>query len=342
MNILIDIGHPAHVHFFRNAIGLWKQHGHRVFITARLKTYVKDLLDYYGLDYFRASKDYRGRLAPLLLTFIVHTINIIRASRDFKPDVILSISSPMAAWASALIGAPHLTFDDTEHASLEHALYLPFTKRVYTPTSFLKDLGRKQKRYPGYHELAYLHPQWFKPNPETLEEFGIQPDEQYFVLRSVSWKASHDIGQTGFLRNEIDDLVRELKSYGKVIISSEARKKTEIEGTNSSIHPAKMHDLLAFATMYIGEGGTMATEASILGTPAIFVSSLTAGNWIELEKKYSLMYSFQHGDEAIRKVKWLLDKPAIKQEWSKKRDLMLRDKIDVTKFMVEEIEAFNT
>ncbi len=43
MRILIEITHPAHVHFFRNAIDIWKSQGHEVAVTARDKEIVLEL-----------------------------------------------------------------------------------------------------------------------------------------------------------------------------------------------------------------------------------------------------------------------------------------------------------
>jgi hypothetical protein len=46
--ILVDIGHPAHVHLFRNAIKIWQAHGHDVTITSREKDITGTLLSAYG------------------------------------------------------------------------------------------------------------------------------------------------------------------------------------------------------------------------------------------------------------------------------------------------------
>ena len=48
----------------------------------------------------------------------------------------------------------------------------------------------------------------------------------------------------------------------------------------------------------------MASEAAVLGTPSIFVSSLAGkiGNFIELEKTYDLLYSFTDTDAALEKA----------------------------------------
>ena len=119
------------------------------------------------------------------------------------------------------------------------------------------------------------------------------------LLRFVSWSASHDVGQHG-IRNKID-LVKKLEKYGRVFISSEETLPSELREYSLKLSPEKIHDVLYFAHLYLGEGGTMATEAALLGTPALFVSSLagTMGNFIELEKKYGLMYSYKDPDRAV-------------------------------------------
>ena len=96
--------------------------------------------------------------------------------------------------------------------------------------------------------------------------------------------------------------------------------------------------------MLIGDTQTMATEAGILGTPAIrcnsFVGENDMGNFIELEKKYDLIYSYRDQDEALNKALELLKDDNLKREWAKKIERLLNEKIDVTKFMVEFIENY--
>ena len=51
MNILIDIGHPAHVHLLRFTSEELKRHGHQVFFSVRDIPVAKRLMDYYGMEY---------------------------------------------------------------------------------------------------------------------------------------------------------------------------------------------------------------------------------------------------------------------------------------------------
>ena len=60
MRVLIDILHPAHVHFFRNFYAEMEARGHEVRITARDKDRSVDLLRAFGLPYEQISRQKRG------------------------------------------------------------------------------------------------------------------------------------------------------------------------------------------------------------------------------------------------------------------------------------------
>jgi len=109
-----------------------------------------------------------------------------------------------------------------------------------------------------------------------------------------------------------------------------------------NIPPDKLHHLLYYATLYLGEGATMATEAAILGTPSIYVSSIKEklGCIGELRQKYGLLYSYDDQEAALKKAVRLLSTPGIKDAWRKRRDRMLAEKIDVTAFMVWFVENY--
>ena len=60
MKIFIDIGHPAHVHYFKNFIWIMQEKGHVVYISARNKEVALDLLDYYKIHYFNRIQVRKG------------------------------------------------------------------------------------------------------------------------------------------------------------------------------------------------------------------------------------------------------------------------------------------
>ncbi len=159
-------------------------------------------------------------------------------------------------------------------------------------------------------------------------------------MRFVSWDADHDYGHHG-IQNKIK-LATELEKYGKVFITSEIGLVPELEKYKLKIAPEKLHDMLYYATMCIGEGATVAVESALLGTPAIYISSLigTMGNFIELENKYGLILNYNDSAQALDKAVELLQSPDLKNSWIKKRDKLLEDKIDVTAFIVWFIENY--
>ena len=339
MNILIDINHPSQVHLFKNAIWEWEKHGHSVLVVARDKDVTLELLDEYGIMHAAGTRRRPG-LLNLLVELFTKTFLIWRIGRRFRPNVVASLGSPPAAWAAALLRVPHLAFTDTEHSIEQFSLYAPFTRRIYTPDCFLRELGPKQRRYAGYHELAYLHPQRFTPDPHKLAAFGLSDGEEYFVIRLVSFSATHDINKRGLTTGEYESLVRLLSEYGKVVVSSESAGGLHIAGSDTLIPSDLMHDLLSGARLFIGEGTTMATEAALLGTPAITLTPHQGGNRRELEQVYGLMRSPDSPGQLEELVREMLSDPALKQKWQEKRARLLGDKIDVTEFMVNEIETF--
>ena len=61
---------------------------------------------------------------------------------------------------------------------------------------------------------------------------------------------------------------------------------------------------------------------------------------MELHRKYDLLYCYDGQKEALEKALELIKTPGIKEAWKNKRDAMLRDKIDVTAYMVWFVENY--
>jgi len=339
MKIVVDIGHPAHVHLFKNFIWEMKERGHKILITATKKDVSLELLDNYSFDYI-AMGSYGDSLVSKVVNIPIMDFKMIRAVVGFKPDIFVGVAPIRSSHVSKLIRKPCVAFDDTEHSKWELMLYTPFASIILTPSCFKKDLGKKQVRYNGYHELAYLHPNYFKPDPSVLDDLGLKEGDKFVIVRFVAWQASHDIGQQGFDMETKRKLIKELEKYAQVFITSESPLPEEFEKYRITTPPEKIHDLLYYAMMYIGEGATVASECAVLGTPALYVNTLKLGYLDEEEDKYGLIYSFRDPDKAIQKAQELLQQPDLKKQWAKKRQRLLTDKIDVTQFMIDFIENY--
>lgn len=341
MKILINITHPAHLHLFKNTIWNLEKDGHEVKITAKDKDIVLKLLEGYRFDYELIGKN-RAGLLNKAHELIKNDLKLFKIAKKFRPDIFVSHATIAVAHVNTIMRKPAITFSDTENARLIGKLTFPFSDVICTPSCYTRDLGPKQVRYDGYHELAYLHPNYFKPDPTILDEQGVSKGEKFIVVRLISWGASHDIGDIGF--GNVSDGVKSLEPYGKILITSEAQLPSKFEKYKVTISPEKIHHLLNYANLYIGESATMASESAMLGTPSIFVSSSRRGYTDELESKYGLVYNFSDPKNmqkhAIEKAFELLENKNLKKDWKGRRKNMLREKIDVTKFITNFIENY--
>jgi predicted glycosyltransferase len=341
MRVLVDVGHPGHVHFYKHVIWRLQDRGHEVLIAARDKDVTLALLDHYGFPYRILSAIGKGRWG-LVREFSQREWALLSLIREFNPDVVTAIGGGIIAPVCKLLGKPSIVFTDTEHVAIDRYLTYPFASVICTPECFKKDLGRRNIRYAGYQELAYLHPNCFQPDPAVLGELGVSAGEPFIVLRFVAWKASHDLGQQGFSLPLKHQVVKTMSSYGKAFITSETELPAEFEPFRITVPPHRIHDVLAFARLYLGEGATMATEAGLLGTPSVYVSSLvgTMGNFEELQSQYQLVFSYQHAEDALLYATSLLQHEESKKEWLVRRERLLSDKIDVTAFVLQTLCKF--
>lgn len=194
--------------------------------------------------------------------------------------------------------------------------------------------------YPGYHELAYLHPDRFTPDADHVHAAGLEP-ENYFILRFVSWQASHDLGETGLAYLFKHQLVKKLEKHGRVLITSESPLPADLESYRFSFPPDQMHHLLAHAKMLVGESATMASEAAVLGVPALFISNTGRGYTDELEKRYGLVFNFTRSqtNPIMQKMDDLLSIPDLRALSQQRRSKLLREKIDTTQWMLNYIDS---
>jgi len=339
MKIIIDIGHPAHVHYFRNLIKIMESRGHKFIITAREKEFTHHLLNQYGIKFINRGKGSTSTAGKILYLLKGDYI-LLNAGLKFKPDLMLSFGSSYAAHASKLLGVPHIAFDDTEHAKLEHLLYVPFTKVILTPDSFKKNFGKKQIRFKGSMDIAYLHPDFFKPDTGYLEKINLM-DKRYFLLRFVNWSASHDLGQSGFSSNGKRELIGLLMQYGDVIISSEGKLPDEYKNLRYQGDPLHIHTILKYADLFISESGSMATEAAILGTPSVMVNSAAKYFGVfEYISRFGNLFYYDNETSAIEKTKSLLSLNNLKENSIRNSENYFKSALNLTNFMVWFIESY--
>jgi uncharacterized protein len=340
MRILIDVLHPAHVHFFRNFHREMVDRGHELCITARDKDRSVELLQEYGLPHEMISVQRRGG-GGLAVEMAQRTRRLLKVMRAFRPDVMTGIMGPSIAVAGKLRRVPAVVFYDTEFAVQTNWFVYPLAHSVCTPDCYQGRVRGRHVTYAGYHELAYLHPTRFKPDPSRLSQFGLDPDEPFALLRFVSWQAVHDRRQRGLSSAQKHNVIDVLQSQGiRVLISSEAPLPPSLAGMEVKGPVGQMHHLLAFAQLCVGESATMASEAAVLGVPAVFIATTGRGYTEDQQRRYGLVRHFTDDqyDLAIAEIEKLCsDRP--REFGQAARQRLLQEKIDVTAWMIDYFES---
>jgi hypothetical protein len=313
--------------------------GHEFAFVARDKEVLHTLLLNYNIDYTNRGRGGKSLLGKLFYMFYADYV-IYRVAKKFKPDIFLSFASTYAAHVSRLCGKPHIVLDDTEHAKFELMMYPPFSDVILNPSVFWKKFSRKQIFFESYMELFYLNPKYFTPDISIINSYGLAIGEKYFIIRFVSWNASHDIGQKGLSSESKIKLVKSLEKHGRVLISSEGSLPDALKSYQIIIRPEHLHHFLAFAALYVGEGSTTASECSVLGTPNIYVNTLIVSNCKEQQEKYGLSSHLVNESEVIAKSLEIINNQQTHLQYQTKRQVMLKDKIDGTSFLVWFVENY--
>ena len=338
MRVVVTIQHPGHVHFFKHAITELEDRGHEVFVFARENEVAVDLLEAYGIDHevLAGASDSLLSLAAVQATY---ETRLLRRARRIKPDVITAIGGVAAAHVATAVRARSVVFYDTEHATLITKLAYPFADVVCTPACYGGEIGTKHVTYPGYHELAYLHPDRFDPDQSVREAVGVDPEETLAIARLSDWGASHDVGQGGF--DDVRDVFARLEDAGATVrLTAEGELPADLAPRKLTTPPERMHDLLAAADLVVSEGATTAAEAAVLGTPAVYVNSQSLGYTDELEAEYGLLFGFSGEDRHAAAIEQAVSILAADDSapWARRRDRLLADRIDVTDRIVHELE----
>src|SRR5438445_1745529 len=311
MRVLIDIGHPAHVHFFRQPIAQLRRHGHEILVTSRRKEIATELLDAFGLEHLTLSGE--GGTGGMLGELLLRDFRLSRLVRRWRPDVMAAIGGIFIAHAGVINRVRSLVFYDTENARLQNLLTYPFATRVLVPRCYNAWTPRERSvRYPGYHELSYLRPPYFSPSREIALANGVPEERPAFLIRLVAWNANHDVGERGLTTDAVRFIVRRLGAHGKVMISAEAPLPDDLVQYRYSGAAEMIHHVMAHFAGFFGESATMASESAVLGVPAVYAPRTGRGYTDEQEERYGLVRNARRLDERTLNdaLDWLLAFPA--------------------------------
>lgn len=349
MNILIQLSHPAHFHFYKNVAQNLIVHGHKVLVVIKSKDILESLCQNVGLPYVNINAHaHRGSKLGILWDMFVRDWRLLQLVRTHHIDLLTGSTAEVAQVAMLMRkSCVNIGEDDQRVVPLSKYFLAPFLQSLLAPVSC--DTGSMEKRtvhYPGFQKLTYLHPNRFTPNAEVLKQYNIDATKPYFLMRFAKLNAHHDNGVQGISTEVAQHIIDLLSPHGQIYITSERELEPQFEQYRLHINPLDIHHVMAFATLYLGDSQSMAVEAAMLGVPSLrfndFVGKKKIGVMEELEHVYGLTYGISsHEPERLYdKIQELLAMPNLREEFQSRRQKMLADKIDVTAFFTWYIENY--
>ena len=334
---LFYMGHPAHYHNFKNVISILNEQGNKVLVIARGKDVLFDEQDWDIVKW--PARESKGKMG-LVLNVLNRELELLRIVRKFKPNLMVGTDIGIAH-VGRLTGVPSIIVneDDSHAIPLMAKFAFPYATKILAPNCCDQSPSNHKKiGYEGYHELAYLHPEFFTPNRSLLPA-ELKKAKRYFILRFASLHAHHDKGRRGIDDSLAEKLINLLEKCGDVFITSERELGSALEQYRLPIDAKIIHHAMAFADLYIGDSQTMAAEAAVLGIPSIrfndFVGEL---NYLEeLESKYGLTKGIRadRADLLFQTVNEMLDNPDLKKDYQKKREHLFSSTVNVTRHWVD-------
>lgn len=342
MHVLFDLGHPAHVHLFRNMAHNLVARGDRATILIRDRGIVPYLLRHYGLPFRVASKPRKG-LAGSAIELLIHDWQVLKVSLADRPDFLIG-TSVSVAHVGTLIGRPSIVLneDDADYVPLFARITYPFASRVVIPSILRDRRTAKVRTHRSYHELAYLHPNHFSPDPSVLAALGVQEGEPFFIVRLVSLTAHHDAGEHGLSVEQAERLVALLEPHGRVFVNAEGDIPPALADKAFTAPPETMHSIIAYARMLISDSQTMTMEAAVLGRPALRCNTFVGRCSVieELENRYQLAWGYAPAqfEDMLVTIRGLLADPQLERKLSERRNRMLAEKHDLTDWLMDQLD----
>lgn len=346
MNILIYVGHPAQYHFFKNAISILKDQGHKVVLLMKTKDVLEKLIQEDGHDYVNIQpKNRKNNPVSIFLASVMRTCKVVRLVKKHHINILLGTDASIAQ-AGFLTKKHAVTTleDDYDVISKLAKLTYPYTSSILVPS--VCSVGKwelKKVAYEGYMKLAYLHPNRFLPKNAIKKKYI--SDDKYCILRLAGLTAYHDAGIKGLNENLVKKIISTITDKGfRVYISAEEELDAQFADYQLKINQSDIHHVLAYASLLISDSQSMSVEAAMLGVPSIRFSDFTGRISVleELEQKYHLTFGVRtnDADKLLKLTDEILSDPKSHKLFQTCRNKMLAEKIDVTAFLVWFIENY--
>ena len=193
MKLLFYFGHPAHFHLFKNVVADLKKRGHSAKTLIKKKDVLENLLAGSKYDFINILPEGRkDSKIGIALGLIKRCVKMLLFCLKDRPDLLIGTSVEIS-YVGKLLGIPSINVneDDADVVPLYSKLAYPLAREILTPEPCNNGKWEgKSIKYAGYHELAYLHPDTFKPDGSKVQYY-FQTESPYFIIRFAKFKFPH-------------------------------------------------------------------------------------------------------------------------------------------------------
>lgn len=276
MKIWLDITAPAHVLVFRPLIGILRDRGAEIEVTARDYAQTLQLLELHGIEAeVFGSHGGRSRLGKArALTSRLGELRRWAKGRDF--DAALAHGSHELTITARRLGIPSSTTFDYEFAWLQHQLGCRAATFVVVPDAIPPERLRpygvrppKLRQYPGLKEEYYLSD--FEPDLSVREALGLDADRTLVVVRTPPDVSLYHRRSNPLFPQVLAHLGQQ-EGIQVVVLPRTPEQGAYVRSLElpAVVVPERAVDaqsLIALADLVVSAGGTMNREAAALAVP---------------------------------------------------------------------------
>lgn len=268
--IWIDIDNIPHVLIFRHIIQELSAE-FQILLTVRDHAFACEMLDEMGLAYRRVGRHYGKGLVNKVLGTLWRAWQLIRLiKREAKPVLAVSHGSRSSVIAAYFMRIPVLTLFDYEHVAGQ--VFEFFSTKILVPEK-VKRLPHQAQHakyfgYPGFKEELYLCR--FKPDADFPKKMGWDAKKIITVIRPPAVLAHYHDAAAEVIFQEIFKTIERNDHIHAVIAprtKADLARYENLERFQILHKPVNGLDLIYWADLVIGGGGTMNREAALLGVP---------------------------------------------------------------------------
>ncbi len=275
MRLWIDVLTPKQILFFRPIVQSLRDEGHEVLTTSRRYREVEQLASMTGLDLSFVGE--RGGKAPLdqLRRSLERMEKLLPLVAGFSPDASVSVASADCARISFGLRVKHVAVNDSPHSAVAGRLSLPLSHHLITPWIIpygaWSQFGVSRSQITRYRALDPAV--WLKrrrragaSNQKQKPTILVRLEESYAPYLA---KSDESWSERVLVR-----LARDFKDYDLVALcryDDQLASVRERFGSSYTV-PENVVDgaeLIERSDAFVGMGGTMTTEAALLGVPAV-------------------------------------------------------------------------